>query len=336
MKFLKNAWYMAAWSSEVQDRLLARTLLEIPLVLFRTDDGEVAALQDRCPHRFAPLSMGKRQGKTIQCAYHGLTFNGSGTCVLNPSGDGQIPPRAKVRSFPVVERYRMIWIWMGDPALADDTKIPDYSTVPEEGVGSQNLDNYLHVKSNYLIEIDNLMDLSHVNFLHEGSLGNETMRPGKVTVVKEEQAVRAELWLPDTVCSYGRMAGDKCDQWLNMIWMAPASMILEFGSVPVGADPVQDPKEIAYHIITPETQRTTHYFFGSAGSYEGEDSWQAQAFREAQVRAFETEDNPMIEAVDRQMDGEDLWALNPVLLSSDAAAVEVRRRLERMIKKEAD
>jgi vanillate O-demethylase monooxygenase subunit len=133
--YLRNAWYVAAWSDDlVEDKLLARTILKESIVLYRKADGSPAALQDRCPHRFAPLSMGKiLPGDRVQCPYHGLEFDQSGACVLNPHGAKNIPSRARVRSYPVVEKHKAIWIWMGDRA-PDHAKVPDFSVldnVPE-------------------------------------------------------------------------------------------------------------------------------------------------------------------------------------------------------------
>ena len=114
--FLRNYWYVAALDEEVRDRPLGRTILGEPVVLFRTADGALHAFEDRCPHRQLPLSMGKIVGDALQCHYHGLRFDGSGKCVRVP-GQDHIPQNARVRTYPVVERYRWIWIWMGDPAL---------------------------------------------------------------------------------------------------------------------------------------------------------------------------------------------------------------------------
>src|SRR5437764_2190067 len=133
--YLRNAWYVAAWSDDLADgQLIGRTILNEPVVLYRTADGSVAALQDRCPHRFAPLHMGKVvRGDRVQCPYHGLEFGPSGACVLNPHGMRNIPSRARVRSYAVTEKHKAIWIWMGDRP-ADPAKVPDFSVldnVPE-------------------------------------------------------------------------------------------------------------------------------------------------------------------------------------------------------------
>lgn len=323
---------MAAWSSEVGEGLFSRRLLDMPVLIYRLEDGDVVAFEDMCPHRFAPLSRGRKTATGVQCAYHGLCFDRTGACVHNPTGDGHIPAGTAVRSFPIVERHRMLWIWPGDPERADAGLIPDFGLVPESGSGHANIGNYLHVKANCLLEIDNLMDLSHVNFIHEGTLGNESMRSAEVKVIETEDAVRAELWMPGTVGGFGPMTGKMCDQWMNMVWMPPTSMILEFGAVPPGAAPAQDPHSIAFHIVTPETARTTHYFFGSSGVFD--DEALMMFIRDAQQTAFLTEDNPMIEAVDERMQGAEFWSMRPAILPNDKAAIRVRRRLEKMCREE--
>jgi nitrite reductase/ring-hydroxylating ferredoxin subunit len=337
MSFLYNAWYVAAWASEVNDAPVSRRLLGEDVVLFRGASGMAHALADRCPHRFAPLSRGKICGEAIECAYHGLHFDDTGRCIKNQIGGGHIPANAKVRSYPLVQKYQMLWIWMGDPARADVAQLPNYdNVVPDRKAGHDNLGNYLLVKANYLLEIDNLMDLSHVNFLHNGTLGNETMRPTQPRITETANSIRADLWMPNTRAPFGELVGQPCDQWQNMIWMSPTSMLLEFGQVPPGAPPLQKPDELAIHIVTPETERTTHYFFGTSGVYGDEEAWKAEAMRQAQIGAFTNEDNPMIEAIDGRMDGTDLWSLDPVLLRGDNAAVKVRRRLDNAIRAERE
>lgn len=332
--FAMNAWYMAAWSSEVGQGPLARRFLDIPVVLFRRDDGSAVALHDRCPHRFAPLHMGRFADGQVECAYHGLRFDATGACVHNPAGD-TIPPQAKVRTFPVHERHHILWIWMGEAALADPDLIADLSCIPEEPGECANIGNYLHVRANYLLEIDNLMDLSHVNYLHRGTLGNDSMRGHKVKVHEEGGAIHADLWMPGTVAPiYSALSGQPCDQWTNMVWMAPSAMRLDYGAVPPGAPAVQQPEDVAVHILTPETGRTTHYFYGTCGVFGPEQRELAEMIRTAQTAAFVNEDNPMIEAVDGRMEGAELWSLRPAILSSDVASVRVRREIEKMIRLE--
>src|SRR4249920_1151573 len=127
--WLKNCWYVAAWDHELlADTLLARTILGQPLLLYRKADGTPVALTNRCPHRQAPLSMGRREGDSIRCMYHGLRFEPDGRCVDIP-GQAQIPTKMCARSYPVVEQGRWLWVWMGDPALADASRIPATPTL---------------------------------------------------------------------------------------------------------------------------------------------------------------------------------------------------------------
>ena len=96
---MRNAWYAAAWEDELieKGRLVARPILGEPVVLFRQADGKAVALEDRCSHRFAPLSMGKvLPGDRLQCPYHGLEFDTAGACVKNPHPPGNIPARARI------------------------------------------------------------------------------------------------------------------------------------------------------------------------------------------------------------------------------------------------
>src|SRR5579871_27553 len=165
--FLRNFWYVGAWSDEVTEKPLARTLLAEAVALFRTSDGRVHALQDRCAHRRMPLSNGRVIEDRLVCAYHGLTYAPSGQCVRVP-GQTQTPRGIAVRRFPAVERYGAVWIWMGDPEQADPAKIFRVADVAETGGGHH---FYFHVKANYLLINDNLSDLLHQAYLHNPSFG---------------------------------------------------------------------------------------------------------------------------------------------------------------------
>ena len=157
--FVKNAWYVAAWETEIGDGPLARTILGEPVVMFGTPDG-VVVLEDRCCHRSLPLSMGQVVGDRIQCGYHGLEFDQSGSCVKIP-GQNQIPSGASVKSYPLVERWNWVWIWMGDPALADESMIPNWWWF-EHPDWELVKGKYLKLDCNYELITDNLLDLSHL------------------------------------------------------------------------------------------------------------------------------------------------------------------------------
>src|ERR1700751_1027966 len=184
--YLNNAWYVAAWSDELAEgKLLARTIMKEPVVLYRKQDGSPAALHDRCPHRFAPLSMGKIvNGDGVQCPYHGLEFDASGACTLNPHGTKNIPSRARVRSFPVTEKHKAIWIWMGDPD-PDYAKGPDFSVLDKVPELHTTKRDKMMIKANYELIIDNLLDLSHTSYLHEGILGNADTVDSEITIEQD-------------------------------------------------------------------------------------------------------------------------------------------------------
>ncbi len=166
MTFLRNAWYCAGWGIDLgAEGLSPITLLNEPVLLYRQQDGTAVAIGDRCPHRFAPLHMGKKVNDTVQCAYHGLRFDASGRCVHNPHGDGAVPKAAAVKAYPLVERHDALWIWMGDAALADATQIPDFSEAATRE-GWSVVHGHLNVAAHYELLTDNLMDLSHVPYLH--------------------------------------------------------------------------------------------------------------------------------------------------------------------------
>lgn len=344
MTYLRNTWYVAAWDHEVTGtQPLGRRLLDEPVVLFRDSQGQPHALMDRCPHRFAPLSLGKVVGDSLRCAYHGLEFGGSGMCSRNPHGNGNIPRSAQVRRYPVVERWSVLWIWMGDPALADDSLIPEFRSMDPETrfVGK----DYLLAKAEYQLETDNILDLSHIEFLHPGTLGSDAVKQAEADVQQEGNSVysrrltRNEQLMPSLADRYGIPREQLVDRWLDTRWDAPAVMELWVGVAPAGTpDPRAVGKRVPFaHLFTPETATTTHYWFATSYPRKmGEEGRQRALSDVAYLRGpFETEDLPMLEAQQRAMGDQEFWSMKPILLPSDAAAVRVRRVLKGLIEAEA-
>jgi phenylpropionate dioxygenase-like ring-hydroxylating dioxygenase large terminal subunit len=327
--YVRNVWYMAAWEEEVAgDAFLGRTLLDQEWLIFRKGDGSYAMLSGLCPHRFAPLHKGKRTGDTVACPYHGLEFDADGRCMRNPFGDA-LPPQAKLQTLPVTARCGALWFWPGDASKADPALIPDFSAIDASGpvVRGKTL-----FDANYELITDNLLDLSHVEFIH-----TETFHPdGKFFTGAykasegEGGAIWSKSWMPGTTAApwMGLPDGTKLDEWLEMRWHAPASMLLEVGNTfhdePRHA--AASPPMINPHILTPETQTSTHYFYTRS---PGEES-AALAHR-----VFELEDRPMLEDIQRSMRGRDLMEMNPVILSVDAAAIRARRKMMQMRNAEA-
>lgn len=336
MNYLKNVWYVAAWDAEVNaDALFQRTLLDESILLFRADDGRAQAISNRCPHRFAPLHMGKRVGNGVQCPYHGLQFNGQGQCIHNPQGP--IPKAAAVKSYPIVEKYCLLWIWMGDPARADEALIPDYAC--QDPARAHVAKRYLHVKANYVLETDNILDLSHIQFLHPGSLGSSAVA-GAITSVEQvgntvysnRQTVKDIL--PEFLYRHRRIPiGTPVDRWIDVRWDAPASMLLEAGSVATRRPRSEGVADFVAHIFTPETDKTSHYWYGVATPLATGDDGRARAedFASGLTRPFASEDLPMLEAQQQMIGAADFWSLKPVLLAGDAGAVRARRVLDKMI-----
>jgi phenylpropionate dioxygenase-like ring-hydroxylating dioxygenase large terminal subunit len=318
-EYLRNAWYMAAWESEIEgDALLSRKLLDRQMLIYRRTDGDgYVMMEDRCAHRFAPLSRGRREGDTIVCGYHGLTYDRTGACVRNPFSE-QIPVRAKVATVPVSVKYGMLWFWPGDPSLAELGDIPDFSCLSPTARHSR-----LVMAANYQLITDNLMDLSHIEFVHSGTFGGTgVIFKGEHKVKEEGETIWSNWWMPNIDpprWAEGISQQMKLDHWLNMRWNAPASMMLETGICRAGSVDRTPPivSERDCHILTPETELSTHYFYTSS---ELQDAVNVN-------KAYYDEDKPILEAVQRSMGDSDFWGKKPVILSVDAGALRVRRRL---------
>ena len=339
--YLRNAWYVAAWSDDLTDgQLLGRTILKEPIVLYRKSDGHVAALEDRCPHRFAPLHMGQIvNGDCIQCPYHGLEFNSSGACVLNPHGTKNIPPRARVRSYPVTEKHKAIWIWMGEKS-PDLSKVPDFSVldnVPEMHATKR---DRITIRANYELIIDNLLDLSHGSFLHAGILGNSETVEAEITVDLDGNDVvvgrhASNATAPGLFAILMPSKPDRIDKFTRMRWMAPSNLRLVTGICMPGAVPESGTGYHAIHMLTPESDRTTHYFFTAVrfNVLTSDDLLNAQIQDKISTTrrfAFEEQDAPVIEAQQEIIDNA-LTSLDPVILAIDVGPVRYKQILRKLI-----
>lgn len=331
--YLRNAWYMAGWSSEIGDALLRRQMLGEPVMLLRKLDGSVVALADRCPHRFAPLSLGTREGDCVTCPYHGLTFDADGTCMRNPFSE-TLPKGARVCSYPVVERDGIAWLWPGREELADPAAIPDFSMLWVEGHGAP-IGGQIPMNANYEFGTDNLMDLSHIEFVHKGSFaGRGVIFAGTHSVREEGRTLHSDWWMPDVAApphTIGHYDPDMpCDHCLEMRWDPPASMYLQIGACPHSGERASGIIAHQAHILTPETATTTHYFW--ATSRTGPPSEQGdEVLRALMTEAFVTEDKPVIEAAYANLGGADFWDMKPVFLGIDAGGTRARRMLQKLI-----
>jgi phenylpropionate dioxygenase-like ring-hydroxylating dioxygenase large terminal subunit len=343
MSFLLNTWYVAAFSREVSPGApFARTLLGRPVVIYRDEARRAVALDDRCAHRFAPLSQGRIVEGALECPYHGLRFSATGQCVHNPHGDGRIPSGAKVRTYPTVERFGAIWFWPGDPARADEALLPAFPFVDPNGNITH--DGYLHTRAHYQLSADNLLDLSHFQFLHPDTLGSEAIARGDVQsghlgdIVWVRRSTYDEALQPFVAQGFGIPPGTRVDRWMDVRWAPPGLL-----SIVVGVTAAGMPREAGLvapsaHWLTPETERTTHYFFAFGLPEQMGDAARdlVRYAVEGLMKPFEFEDLPMLEAQQKNLGDADFWAMKPALLPIDAGAIRSRRIMERLIAAERD
>ena len=330
--YLRNAWYVAGWADALDDEPQARVFLEAPVALFRDADGAAHAIGGRCPHRFAPLGHGRVVGGNLQCPYHGLTFDGSGRCVFNPHQDGAVPD-ASVHAYPLVERHALLWIWMGDPARADESAIPDFGWLADpkwEAVRGATL-----AEGHYELYTDNILDLSHASFVHPALVAN-AWTTGARRFWQDGDHVHAEYIQDDDYLSEGISAmmgtqGRKQDFRGEVVWHAPAVLYFDFRAGDPGTPPEAMTLLPSLHAFTPETADTTHYFWATARDYALGDAEFSAIMKGALEAAFEQEDMPIIRDVHRLMAGRDFWELRPLIVSGDTAGVRARRLLRKMI-----
>jgi phenylpropionate dioxygenase-like ring-hydroxylating dioxygenase large terminal subunit len=307
--FLRNCWYVAGWSHHFpQGQPVARTLLGEPIVLYRAADGAVAALEDRCCHRLAPLSKGRIEGDDLRCMYHGLKFAASGACVEIP-GQSVVPPHARVRAYPAVEQDCWVWLWMGEPALADPALIPRALNHGDPEWWMQT--GELAYEANYRLINDNLLDLAHLSYVHENTLGRNSMAwaDSRPTVAPIPRGLRIARWVVNNPApAYVSVPRDitHTDMWASYDYMAPGIFLLTTKTYPIGtaaACGMQAPAPELVPLTTTSTSQavtaidarhTIYYYSGCLPKRiaTADESRQQLAFFE---RAF-AEDNAMIEA----------------------------------------
>jgi phenylpropionate dioxygenase-like ring-hydroxylating dioxygenase large terminal subunit len=336
--FVRNAWYVAATQNEVADKLLARTILNEPIVLFINGQGEICALEDRCCHRGAPLSLGNATEAGIRCGYHGMEFNRAGACVAIP-GQTTIPKRAKVKSYPVVSQGDYIWIWMGPAELADLAAIVNYP--PDDHVNWPRAHDMLHLKASYVMVLENLMDLSHLSYLHKGSIGSSEndsanaqmdvqRTPGGMKFLRVMRDADAPAnWLKRYP------TGKKIDRWSDFEYVAPSSVLQFSGGVNAG-DYDAGVRSGAHlirtlHTVTPETEKSCFYFFNKADGYaKFEDRSKPRTW--ASTTDVFKEDAYMLEQQQLRLENFDASQLMDI--NTDVARVQMIRALNERLRQE--
>jgi vanillate O-demethylase monooxygenase subunit len=334
--FLKNAWYVAGWHHHVGNDLLARTICNEPIVFFRTEDGTVAALEDRCCHRSAPLSIGRHKGDEIECGYHGLRFDRTGQCTAVPSQD-LVPPGARVRSYPIVEKNRWIWIWMGDPAKADESRIPDYFWLDSPDWTA--IEDYFHVKCHYQAYIDIQLDQTHSPYVHPDTLGNAAKLRIKPNVTRSAREVRCERLMPNDdpppLWAKAAQIEGKGDSWNRWVYTPPATIMFDVGAAQAGTGAFEGNREFGItvhnaHAITPETDGSLHHFWASARDFDIGD--EATTEKLSIIRKVFREDVAMCEA--QQIRRSQFPDAPEVDVAMDHPSIQARNLLARLIEEE--
>jgi phenylpropionate dioxygenase-like ring-hydroxylating dioxygenase large terminal subunit len=267
--FPMNRWWVAGFSWELKDKPLARTYLNRPMVLFRTPDGKVAALEDRCCHKELPLSCGAVEDRGLRCGYHGLLFNQSGTCIEIP-GQDKIPSRAKVQSYPLVERDQILWVWVGSTPDAQPQDEPPAYPVHSDPRYKFGGDSY-HYDAPYQLIHDNLLDLSHLGYVHLKTIGGNPSvhMNAKVDVTQEGDVVKVVRLMPGsepppTYAQAWPFKG-RIDRWQE-VESHISHMRIWTGAMDAGSGRLDDPEREGFHMrglhgVTPETDVSAHYFW---------------------------------------------------------------------------
>ncbi len=339
MTFVRNNWYPVGFASRMGEGLHQRRMLGEDLVLWQQADGGFAALQDRCPHRFLPLSMGCLDRDTIRCGYHGMTFAADGRCVRIP-GQPTIPPSARVRSYPVEQKFGLVWVWMGDPALASRERLFD---LPEYGAAGWHAveGEALEVEANYLALADNLCDPAHVAFVHLSTLGNAAHEDVPIETEIKDQLIVTTRWTIDAepiplFQKFGSFKGN-IDRWQIYNYHAPSIAVIDFG----GADTGTGAREgrlhdgairiFACHFICPVDEGSSIDYWLHVDNFPSDAATRAR-MNEQFALAF-AEDKAILEAI--QVEETKLGGRQrPLRLGIDKGAVLMRKTVERMIEAE--
>ena len=342
--FVKNAWYCACWDHEVtqsQNSLIEKKIAGERVVLYRKQSGQVVALEDRCPHRQAPLSLGKKEGDSIRCMYHGIKFDDAGQCIEVP-GQDTIPPRACVRAFPVVEKNNWIWVWMGDPEKADPDLIchsvgpshPDYNIKA----------SYVRINSDYRLEIANLADLTHSSFVHE-----DTFAMGWAQVHSKpepqllERGIKTVIWcrsapVPKFV-SHMFPEGFLCDAHFSVTQTIPCNWILHFRVFSAGTatEGESDGQLLldswSCQAITPRDEDSVDYYYSWGASKATDRPGFSDMLREGIDDAF-AEDKAILEGQHKRM--KEKPDHQQMSIAADAGPTRILSVLKKMLKAEEE
>jgi len=337
--FPLDAWYPLAWSGEIGRSLFARKICGRDIVAYRRIDGEIAALEDACWHRLLPLSLGKLVGDDVVCGYHGLVFNAAGRCTHLPA-QKTINPSACVRAYPVVERHRLVWVWPGEPALADPARLPDFhwnDGADWKGEGG----TFVSLGCDYRLVVDNLMDLSHETYVHSESIGHDAILDSPFEVTHRGGTVTLARWMIDIEAPpfWEKMLGKpgSVDRWQIVTFQAPNVVVGDVGAAPTASGAPQGDRSQGVNgaflaALAPETATTCHYFWNFVRTFARDDHELTRRLTLAHVndgKGVYDQDHRVLEAQQKAIDS------NPrqpfFNLNIDAGALWSRRKIDELI-----
>jgi len=329
----KDFWYVICESGDVTEKPFARTILDQAMVVYRAKSGEVVVLEDYCPHRGMPLSMGNVEGDSIRCGYHGMLIGRDGGCKSMP-GQPRISRLKGVQSFPVLEKFGYVWVWAGDPVLADPTLMPKLPW--GEGTGWVFGGGVYHIECNYQYLIDNLMDLTHETYVHPNSIGQAEIDEAKPEVTLKGDEVFVTRWMHSIVPPpfWASMIDTKerCDRWQICQFVPPSNVFIDVGVAVAGTGAPQGDRSqgitgMVVDLITPETGTTCWYFWGMARNFNIHDQQLTETIKKNQGAVF-AEDEVVLAAQQRNI------LRNPqrrlINLDIDRGGSHVRRIIARL------
>jgi len=334
--FLENFWYAVAWDHEIKRAPFGRTICGQQLLLYRQTNGSISAFEDCCPHRLLPLSKGFLQGDQLVCKYHGLKFNESGQCVWMPGQEG-IHKDTHLRTYPVAEKHRFVWVWIGNPELANENSIPNLPWCSDPAWVFEG--STYRINCNYQLLVDNLMDLSHETFVHPSSIGQHEILEAPIKVTSDERSVTVTRWMfnidPPPFWAANLRSYSKCDRWQICNFSLPANVMIDVGVAPAGTGAPQGDRSqgvtgIVVNAMTPETATSTWYHWGMARNFQTDDRGLTFRIRDGQAAVF-AEDLEILEAQQQNiLRRTDRQLLN---LKIDAGGVHARRLIDRELQK---
>jgi phenylpropionate dioxygenase-like ring-hydroxylating dioxygenase large terminal subunit len=338
MDYIRNKWYVASWSREVEKHLIRITIMSENIVLFRTSDDSIVAFEDRCPHKSLPLSKGKIVHNGLQCGYHGMTFGYDGRCIRIP-GQEQIPETACVKTYPIYEQYNIIWIWMGKPEKAnikDIFKLQQF----DDPTWTAHQGDTLYLKSNYLNVAENLVDPAHVSFVHPTTLGNPEGEDVKVQVDTSGSEIKAWRWIRDAppvgfFQTFGNFSGN-VDRWHYYYLYMPSIAVIDFGSAPselrIGENERHKGVRVfAIHLLTPVSKTECIDRWMHLRNIQIDDK-KIGSSMDKMFRVAFAEDKEILESIQE----EELYSRErkPVHLAIDKAPNVYRLRIKKLAKEE--